>query len=292
MGRELTAQAQDLGLHRESNLRAKSAEELAAVELRRRIWAACVILDRWYGAALGIPLLIDLLDCDVLLPAPYEIVLDADPATWPISLDFVQLTERLKLAILVGRVLKTIYSPTGLKYTTDEQLIGLLADMRSWHANLPEALKFKGNSSSVYVGLIHLNYAALHFLFWRVFMRITYICPPHLSFGLEPVDWTRMVQWSREALEWLSHHDEVLDTLFVFPYTATSCALVQYHNWARRRDRDALESLKLVRETALRWEAEVQPGQSFLSKIPASAADLNRPDVHPSQDVRDHDAAV
>lgn len=193
-------------------------------------------------------------------------------------------------------MLKTIYSPSGLKHANDAQLEGLLKDMTSWHENLPDQLKFTGNDSNdmagesglahstgevnlgdhwetrrsccnasnivdPMAGLLHLSYAALHFLFWRVFMRITYTCPAHLTFGLEVHSWSRMVDWSREGLEWLSHHDYVLDTLFVFPYAATSCSLVQYHTWARRNDPAALETLKLVRDTAVRWEQSVQPGE-------------------------------
>jgi hypothetical protein len=89
---------------------------------------------------------VDLLDCDVLLPAPYEIVDDAEPSTWPVDHSFTALTEHLKLSILVGRVLKTIYSPSGLKHANDAQLEGLLRDMTSWHENLP------GRSISVITG--------------------------------------------------------------------------------------------------------------------------------------------
>lgn len=145
-------QAQDLGLHRESNLRAQTPQDLAYVELRRRVWAACVIFDRWYGAALGIPLLVDLCDCDVLLPAPYEIVPELEPSEWPIDTSFLALGEHLKLSILVGRVLKTIYSPTGLKHATDQQLEMLLADMDGWLENLPEVLQYRGPQSSHMAG--------------------------------------------------------------------------------------------------------------------------------------------
>lgn len=144
--------AQDLGLHRESTIRAKTAEDLVFVELRRRVWATCVIMDRWYGAALGIPLLVDLLDCDVLLPAPYDIQPDTEPSAWPVEANFLALSEHLKLSILIGRVLKTIYSPTGLKNATDEQLFSLLGDMTAWMDNLPEELRFRGPQSSLQTG--------------------------------------------------------------------------------------------------------------------------------------------
>nr|XP_019000336.1 uncharacterized protein I203_07116 [Kwoniella mangroviensis CBS 8507]OCF63797.1 hypothetical protein I203_07116 [Kwoniella mangroviensis CBS 8507] len=258
--------AQDLGLHRESAMRAQGAQDLAYVELRRRVWATCVIMDRWYGAALGIPLLIDLLDCDVLLPAPYAISSSTEPSEWPLEPDFMALSEHLKLSILIGRVLKMIYSPTGLKHATDAQLAGLVSDMEKWKEQLPQELQFQGKESSHVAGLLHLGYTALQFLFWRVFMRITYSCPPHLTFCVEITHWSKMIAWSRAALEWLDANDDALDTLFIFPYAATSCALIQYHTWARRGDSVALNTLKLVKETATRWEHAVQPDQMSIRR--------------------------
>ncbi|ORX40990.1 fungal-specific transcription factor domain-domain-containing protein [Kockovaella imperatae] len=258
--------AQDLGLHRESSSRAQTVRDLAFVELRRRVWATCVILDRWYAAALGIPLLVDLLDCDILLPAPYEILPDSEPSSWRIDPSYLYLAEHLKLAILIGRVLKTIYSPTGLKHTSDEQLRNILDDLANWQRNLPNDLKFRGNSDSPTSGLLHIARAALKFLFWRVFLRITYVVPPHLQLRIQVADWTDMVQNAAEAIQWLSSNDSVLDTIFVFAYTLTSCALVHYHTWARRKDPVSLEMLRLVRDTAQRWEEQVQPDQMSLRR--------------------------
>ena len=229
-----------------------------------------------YGAALGIPLMVDLLDCDVLLPAPYEIVPDSEPSSWRIEPSYLYLAEHLKLSILIGRVLKAIYSPTGLKHATDEQLQSIFADMTNWKQNLPNELKFRGaetppaagelvppeyESELTCLGLLHMSHAALQFLFWRVFMRITYVVPSHLNFRLSVNAWTTMMNNSAEALQWLSANDTALDTVFIFAYTATSCALIQYHTWARRKDANALELLRLVKETATRWEVEVQPGE-------------------------------
>ena len=110
-----------------------------------------------YGAALGVPLLVDLLDCDVLFPAPYDIIPDTEPAKWPIEPSFMGLAEQLKLSIFVGRVIKTIYSPTGLKHATDDQLESLLADMMSWKASLPDELRFTGPTSSPVAGVLDLS---------------------------------------------------------------------------------------------------------------------------------------
>jgi hypothetical protein len=100
---------------------------------------------------------VDLCDCDVLLPAPYEVVPDMDPANWPVEESFMSLGEHLKLCILVGRVLKTIYSPTGLKHATDEQLETLLADFDAWLRDLPEQLRYKGPGSSHNAGEYHFH---------------------------------------------------------------------------------------------------------------------------------------
>lgn len=63
------------------------------------------------GASLGLPLLIDLQDCDCLVPAPYEFVQEANPPQWHIVDDppYSHLAEHLKLSVLMGRVLKCIY---------------------------------------------------------------------------------------------------------------------------------------------------------------------------------------
>ena len=70
-----------------------------------------------------------------------------DPSDWPVEESFMSLGEHLKLCILVGRVLKTIYSPTGLKHATDEQLESLLADFDTWLRELPEQLRYNGPES-------------------------------------------------------------------------------------------------------------------------------------------------
>lgn len=111
-----------------------------------------------------------------------------------------------------------------------------------------------------------MSHAAMQFLFWRVFMRVTYTCPAHITTRLHIHHWTRIVEWSRESIEWLGHHDEALDTLFIYAYTATSCALIQYHTWARRRDGAALETLRLIKEVALKWETTVQPDQMSIRR--------------------------
>lgn len=93
-------------------------------------------------------------------------------------------------------------------------------------------------------------------------MRITHTLPSHLNVHLTTEHWSRLVQWSRESIDWLHHNNVVLDSLFIYPYTATSAALIQYHTWVRRMDPAALDALKVAKEVASEWERIVQPGES------------------------------
>lgn len=107
--------AQDLGLHRDDIKRTdnlserEQLEERAYLELKRRVWSGCVIMDRWFAASLGMPQMIDLLDCDVLLPDPDEVPLPERLAIAPSSQPYLYMSENLKLSILLGRITKTIY---------------------------------------------------------------------------------------------------------------------------------------------------------------------------------------
>lgn len=78
-----------------------------------------------------------------------------------------------------------------------------------------------------YPGILHIYYTALLFLFFRVFMRISYSLPPHLQFSLDVLTWTELVEDSRQAIEWLDRNDHALDTMFLVSYATTSVALVQ-----------------------------------------------------------------
>ncbi|KAG6335854.1 hypothetical protein ID866_3244 [Astraeus odoratus] len=116
--------AQDLGLHRAESVKQN-------IELRRRLWSACVICDRWASLTYGHPYMIDVQDCDARLPS------SGDP-------DDLYMDELVRLSVILGRVLKTIYSPSGLTLTTDEMLYALQGDLEAWKDNLPESLKYRG----------------------------------------------------------------------------------------------------------------------------------------------------
>ncbi|KXN91496.1 Acetamidase regulatory protein [Leucoagaricus sp. SymC.cos] len=189
--------AQDLGLHRAESVKQN-------LELRRRLWGACLICDRWQVLPFG-------------------------------------------------------FYPSGLAFTTDDVLSQLLHDIEDWQRSLPESLRFRGPESSRHAGLLHFLYACLCMMFWRVFMRISYSCPAHLKFGLTVEQWTKLINLSGEAIDWLDAHEDIYDVWLLVAYAATSCALVQYHTWVRRKDPEAADKLRKLRDCIRRWEKAINP---------------------------------
>lgn len=231
--------AQDLGLHRTESVPQD-------IELRRRLWGACVISDRWISLTYGHPYMIDVQDCDTRLPSGGDV-------------NDLYMDELVRLSVLLGRVLKTIYSPSGLNFATDEILQSLFADIEAWRERLPEGLKYKGVGTPLTAGILHLLYTCTCMIFWRVFMRLSYNGPAHLKFGLTIDQWSNLVALTGDAIDWLDANEAVYDVWLVVAYGATSCALVQYHTWARRRDAQARAKLGKLRDCVRRWEAKLSP---------------------------------
>ncbi|TFK30156.1 hypothetical protein FA15DRAFT_200823 [Coprinopsis marcescibilis] len=231
--------AQDLGLHR-----AEAGK--TDIEQRRRIWAACLVSDRWASLAYGQPCMIDVLDCDARLPSSNN--------TSDLYLD-----ELGRLSIILGRLQKAIYTPSGLNSTTDDILYELLADLQRWKEGLPEHLRFNGPDSTQHAGLLHLLYACLSMMFWRVFMRISYTVPAHLKFSLTVEQWTELVNMTGECIDWLDKHERVYDVWLLVAYATTTLALVQYHTFIRRKDSEASDKLRKLRDTVRRWESAISP---------------------------------
>ncbi|CAE6420960.1 unnamed protein product [Rhizoctonia solani] len=238
--------AQDLGMHRAEAVQTD-------LELRRRLWSACVIVDSWYAASYGHPLTINVLDCDVRLPR-------SDEAEGH-KMEF--MGELVKLSILLGRVLKSIYSPTGLLHARDNILETLLADLDLWRHQLPQQFVFtNAATANTHAGLLHLYYACVCMMFWRVFMRISYACPAHLKFSLTVERMSDLVRMSRDVIDWLAseENERIFDCCYMVGYAATAAALIQHHAWARRKDPEAVVKLRMLKDTIKRWEASVEPG--------------------------------
>lgn len=107
--------AQDIGLHRDL----RSSHDADHAELRRRVWGGCLIADRWVACIYGLPMMIDLADCDTYQPSVYEVRAGAGEAQ---DQPLVDLDQRpylfnanlISLSVILGRILKAIYSPSAL----------------------------------------------------------------------------------------------------------------------------------------------------------------------------------
>jgi hypothetical protein len=72
-------------------------------------------------------------------------------------------------------------------------------------------------------------------------------------------NWHSLVGLTAEVIDWLDAHEALYDIWFVVAYCATSCALVQYHTWARQMGSDAIDKLKKLRDCVRRWESSSPP---------------------------------
>ncbi|KAF9061908.1 fungal-specific transcription factor domain-containing protein [Rhodocollybia butyracea] len=231
--------AQDLGLHRCESVPQN-------VELRRRLWGACLISDRWTSLTYGHPYMIDIQDCDARLPSSGD-------------RNDLYMDELVRLSIILGRVQKAIYTPAGLMVATDELLTQILSDLDAWKEGLPEHLRFRGPETSRTAGLLYLLYVCVSMMFWRVFMRISYSCPEHLKFGLTVGKWSTLVESTGQAIDWLDANENVYDVWLLVAYAAASCGFVQYHTFVRRKDPEAEAKLRKLRDCVRRWEKSISP---------------------------------
>jgi len=134
-------------------------------------------------------------------------------------------------------------------------------------------------------------------------MRISYTCPTHLTFSLNVEKWTNLVKITGDVIDWLDKHESMYDVWLVTAYSATSCALVQYHTWARRGDSNAQAKLKKLRDCVRRWEAAISPDHmsarrktteiiSLLYEATLSPAPgVTSPPLNPTTGVKSHPPA-
>ncbi|GAA6051669.1 hypothetical protein JCM3770_001221 [Rhodotorula araucariae] len=240
--------AQDLGLHRKLGSERKEQSEADHTELRRRVWGGCLIADRWISAIYGQPMMIDLADCDTMLPSVFDIRpnLEFDSERRP----YLFNSALISLSILLGRILKAVYSPTGIMLLSEKDAKSLVNDLAAWVSGLPEELRFQGpEKSTPEQGFLHLLYIPVRFLITRPFMRISFQLPERfaaLSVGTQ--QWSVVEAESRLAIEWVDKNESCLEGWFVGTYAFFICSLIQYHSHIRRRDSVSLGTLRLARD--------------------------------------------
>lgn len=267
--------ASSLGWHRESVIAAKpeTAESKGMQETKRRIWWACVIADRCIGAQSGPPLMIDLRDCDVELPSPYDVSGDDPNAR---KHDF--FVELVKLSILLGRVLQQNFGINGLNDATDDQIVSLERDLLAWKDHVAPALAYDdaedatiavasattpdvdhpnhhasegGPSVQDQARILHAVHSATLLLFYRPLIRRT---PAHLSFQPSPQTLVYCRKISTSAINAI-HASPHLPNIFSFvSYCLMNCTLVAYRQWLRSKDDEITDVMRRVLAFFDRWE--------------------------------------
>ncbi|KAH9471897.1 hypothetical protein MJO29_002333 [Puccinia striiformis f. sp. tritici] len=223
--------AQSLGLHRPIESTRHSAVHQ---ELRRRVWSCCVITDRWTSAVFGLPMAIDLSDSDNHLTLN-------DPE----YLSHVQQDDQLylghfalqSLSILLGKVLKGLYTPSGILFLKDEQLVCLMNELNEWHSRL--AIISDSNS----LGYLCLAGVAVEFLLFRPFMRAERSTNETLKFQMVAEDFDRLISRSRIAINWVCSNSYILEGQIIGQYSFFVCCLVQYHSYIGQGGLEALDTL-------------------------------------------------
>ncbi|GAA5862577.1 hypothetical protein JCM3774_001066 [Rhodotorula dairenensis] len=240
--------AQDLGLHRKLGSEKKEQSEADHTELRRRVWGGCLIADRWIAAIYGQPMMIDLADCDTMLPSVFDIRpnLQFDTERRP----YLFNSALISLSVLLGRILKGVYSPTGIMLLSEKHAKSLVNDLNGWREGLPDELKFHGaERSTPEQGFLHLLYIPVRFLITRPFMRISFQLPERFaSLSVGTQHWSVVEAEAREAIEWVDKNESCLEGWFVGTYAFFICSLIQYHSHIRRRDAASLTTLRLARD--------------------------------------------
>ncbi|CAG8623311.1 3659_t:CDS:2, partial [Dentiscutata heterogama] len=166
--------AQDMGLHRDVSKWNLHGLDARQIEIRKRVWWACVVSDRLISAALGRPLAISESDCDVDLPT-YGVI-PGDPS-------FEAWIETIKIGLILGRVLSHVYSIKTRHSTNGGNgpclLSALDAELTEWREKLPKELQFDYSNLSIVLSdpinkkklFVHLIYYTTQILLHRPHIR-------------------------------------------------------------------------------------------------------------------------
>ncbi|CAO3595171.1 unnamed protein product [Absidia cylindrospora] len=195
--------AQDIGLHRNDHDGSLSASDK---ETRKRLWGFLYILDRWFSAGTGRPLVAFDEDCDETYPQPVHVddLVDRpmdpiqpsqqtnipsatfDIMNYPQSPLFQAVAQLAKVSKILGNILHGLYTPTARKQcmeTGSAELVGKLEEsLGMWRRNLPPFLRITGTlvnwkpcddeSMTILSGVIGLAYYTSLILLHRPFIQM------------------------------------------------------------------------------------------------------------------------
>ncbi|KAI8969172.1 fungal-specific transcription factor domain-containing protein [Mycotypha africana] len=188
--------AQDLGLHRDCS---KWCIPEYEKELRRRIWYAAYMMDRWVSAELGRPLSILDHEFDVQLPSPYELdyqpiadfpedstpslILETQAALKERRPIYIAFTNLLTLTQIFGEVLHTFYLTDKAKEDryNDVELLNLYDErLAQWKSALPVELQFdvnrlheskQLNPAQISASIVNMIYGSILLLLFRPYIK-------------------------------------------------------------------------------------------------------------------------
>ncbi|KAI0050334.1 hypothetical protein FA95DRAFT_1555847 [Auriscalpium vulgare] len=182
-----TRMAQDLGIHKSADRWMHGGNTLfSRVELqeRRRIWYACVVMDKYVSVYIGRPLSIHERDFDTELPsvdepeetedwAPLEPMHPTAPMPGRVISCF---NASAGLSIILSKIVQAIYAVRSGPGRHAESL-RLEAELGKWYHELPEHLRFepagspKAGWTLPFVLTLHMQYWCIVLLLHRPFMR-------------------------------------------------------------------------------------------------------------------------
>ncbi|KAI9485171.1 MAG: fungal-specific transcription factor domain-containing protein [Benjaminiella poitrasii] len=198
--------AQDLGLHRDcSRWNIPECE----IELRKRIWYGCYLMDRLVAAELGRPISIIDHEFEVELPSPFELnyatlpippakinestpilIMEAEEALRqhiPIYSAFIHL---VTLAQIMGQVLVGLHSTRAKNQDRNNnfELVNVLErNLANWKLSLPPELQIDlststSNYNTIQACVVNMAYGCVSMLLYRPFIRKQNIEDSNMAF--------------------------------------------------------------------------------------------------------------
>ncbi|CAO3694152.1 unnamed protein product [Rhizopus stolonifer] len=173
--------AQDMGLHLDcSNWKIPPQE----IELRRRLWYTCYVIDRWISAQLGRPLCIIDKEFDVKLPSAYELntntvrtislskpplLFEAETALQQSTPLYYSFSRFVGVTKVLGQVLVALYS-TKNKHNRNKEVITTLENsLNKWRQTF--ANEILPNSADATI--LQISYFTVLIFIYRPFIKET-----------------------------------------------------------------------------------------------------------------------
>ncbi|CCM05010.1 uncharacterized protein FIBRA_07209 [Fibroporia radiculosa] len=184
--------ALDLGLNRNSDSWRHDGRDLFTLKekrIRRQIWWACCLADKYASQFLGRPMAIHESDSAALLPDVKE-----DDAEALLSSCFHAAAS---LSVIHGEVIEKIYPVTRVSTVPRRALMNEIhARLLQWSINLPESLQYSSTSNRAcpppYVLYLHCQYWGVMLLLHRPFIPRRFgsqIAPGSSATDPDPIPW-------------------------------------------------------------------------------------------------------